>query len=478
MPTANSSAVKRVSWETSAAASEALPSPGVRDADDVAGDPVHNPYPIDLPATLRLAGGNNLQIALAAARVNAARARLQGANALWLPSINGGVGYNLHRGQIQDTTGGILDVNRSSAFVGGGPVVGRDALNGGNNGPARLSVGLPLTDAIFTPLAERQIVQATNATRAATFNDALLAASTGYLELVRAVGQVAIAREAVDNAKELVRLVVARVRAGTAPPADELRAQAELADRQRMVFRGEEAVRNASTELVRVLNLQPDLSLLPNEEQPVAIELVDTDQPLPALIAQGISSRPELAAHQAFVNATLDRLRQEQWRPAIPNLQVGFSAGGFGGGRDNFFGDFSGRTDFDALAVWELRGMGFGNAALIRERRSQNQQAQISREETRNTIAAEIVRSYYQARLRDSQIEAARRQVEAASEALPLNFKGIFGGQLRAIEALQAIGALTAAQTQYLASIIDYDRAQFELLRALGNPPALDTSPR
>ncbi|MEX0675899.1 MAG: TolC family protein [Pirellulales bacterium] len=477
-PPPDSALVKQVSWETVESAQEELPPPATRDALDVAGDTVENQFPIDLPATLRLAGANNLQIALAAARVGAARARLQGAHALWLPSFNGGIGYNLHRGKIQDTAGDILDINRSSVFVGGGPVLGGAPLNGGTNGPARLFVGLPLTDAIFAPLAERQLAQAAGATQAATFNDALLAASAGYLELVRAVGQVAIAREAVANSKELVRLVAARVRAGTAPPADELRAQAELADRHRKVFVAEEAVRDASADLVRVLNLPPELSLLPNEEQPLPIELVDTREPLPKLLAVGIASRPELAAHRAFVQATLDRLRQEEWRPAIPNLQVGFSAGGFGGGVDDFFGDFAGRTDFDALAVWELRGLGFGNVALVRERRSQFQQARITREEVRNTIAAEIVRSYYQIRLRESQIESARRQVQAAGDALPLNFKGILGGQLRAIEALQAIDALTAAQTQYLTSIIDYDRAQFALLRALGNPPDPQTNPQ
>ena len=472
------SVVKQVAWEQTVPAPEELPKPGIEDAVEVAGENVDNQYPIDLPAALRLAGGNNLQIALASQRVLAAQARLQGATALWLPSFNGGIGYNIHRGKIQDTAGDILDVNRSSAYAGGGPLLGPAPLTGGTNGPARLFVGLPLTDAIFEPLAARQIAQAAGANQTAIFNNELMAASVGYLELVRAVGQVAIAREAVKNFEELVRLVSARVRAGTAPPADELRAQAELADRRRIVFRTEEAVRNASADLVNLLNLQPDLSLVPNEEQPLAIELVDTKQPLPTLIAQGIAMRPELAAHRAFVQATLDRLRQEKWRPAIPSLQLGFSAGGFGGGRDDFFGDFAGRTDFDALAVWELRGMGFGNVALIRERRSQHQQAQISREDVRNTIAAEIVRSYYQARLRESQIEAARQQVEAAAEAVPLNFKGIIGGQLRAIEGLQSIDALAAAQTQYLTAIIDYDRAQFELLRALGNPPEPGTNPQ
>jgi outer membrane protein TolC len=433
--------------------------------------PVPDQLPIDLPTALRLAGANHLQIALAAERVRQAEARLQGAKALWLPTLDAGLGYNRHDGQIQDTSGNVIDVRRSSLFVGGGPKVGGDALNGGNNGPSRLSVGLPLGDALFASLAERQNTRASGAAQAATFNDSLLEVAVAYLDLVRAQGQVNINREAVKNAEELVRLVEARVRAGTAPPADELRARAELADRRGQVFQAQEAVQDASAELVRLLRLQPDTTLLPLEAQPVQVCLVDTDSRLPDLLAQGLTSRPELAAYQALVQAALERLRQEQWRPLIPNLQLGLSAGGFGGGPNSFFGNFGGRTDFDALVVWELKGLGFGNRALQRERASQQVQAALTAEQIRDRVAAEIVRAYYQVRLRQQQIQAARAQVEATAEALPLNFKGILGGQLRAIEAQQAIQALAAARNQHIATVIDYNRAQFQLLRALGRPP-------
>jgi outer membrane protein TolC len=434
-------------------------------------EPIPDQLPIDLPTALQLAGANHLQIALAAERVRHAEARLQGARALWLPTLDAGVEYNRHEGQIQDTSGNVIDVARSSVFVGGGPKLGTDSLNGGNNGPSRLAIGLPLADALFAPLAERQTTRASAASQAATFNDSLLEVAVAYLDLARAHEQVNIAREAVQNAEELVRLVEARVRAGTAPPADELRARAELADRRRQGFQVQEAVQNASAELVRLLRLQPGTSLLPLEAHPVPVCLVDAESRLPDLVAQGLTSRPELAAHQALVQAALERLRQEEWRPLVPYLQVGLSAGGFGGGANAYFGKFGDRTDFDALVVWELKGLGFGNRALQRERASQQLQAALTAEQIRDRVAAEIVRAYYQARLRQQQIEAARAQVEATAEALPLNFKGILGGQLRAIEAQQAIQALAAARNQYVATVIDYNRAQLRLLRALGRPP-------
>src|SRR5262249_3425585 len=79
------------------------------------------------------------------------------------------------------------------------------------------------------------------------------------------------------------------------PPADELRAVAELADRRRQVFQYEEAVRVASAELVRLLRLDPAVTLLALEGEPAPICMVDPRVPLPALLAQGLSSRPELA---------------------------------------------------------------------------------------------------------------------------------------------------------------------------------------
>jgi outer membrane protein TolC len=436
-------------------------------------EPPLDRYPIDLTTALQLAGANNLQIALASERIRQSQARLQGAEAQWLPSLNVGVGYNWHDGRVQDTRGEIIDTTRNSLFVGGGPNLGPAPLTGPAGPNPRLFLGLPLADVLFAPLAERQQVRATNAAGAATFNDTLLHVASTYLDLVFAQSQIAIAEEAVKNAKELERLVESRVRAGTAPPADGLRAKAELAERQRQQFQAEESVQVASAELVRLLRLDPAVTLFPQEGEPAPVCLVETATPLPDLLAQGIASRPELDEHQALVAATLDRLRQEQWRPWFPTMQVGLSAGGFGGGEGSSFGNFAGRTDFDALLVWELRNLGFGNRALQRERTSQHIQAHLAAEQIRDTIAAQIAGAYYQVQFRQRQIEASRAQVKAAAEAVPLNFKGITGGDLRAIEGQQAVQTLAFARSQYLAAVIDYNRAQFQLLRALGVSPNL-----
>ena len=127
--------------------------------------------------------------------------------------------------------------------------------------------------------------------------------------------------------------------------------------------------------------------------------------------------------------------------------------------------------DFDAVAAWELQNLGFGNHAMRRQRASQNRQAQLTGAQIRDAIAAEVSQAFYQVRYRREQIGVARDQVRAAAEALELNFRGIRGGELRAIEAQQAVEALAAARTAYIETVVAYDEAQFALLRAVGQPP-------
>lgn len=436
------------------------------------GEPGVGRYPIDLPTALRLAGASNLQIALASERVNEAQARLAGTRAAWLPSLNAGVGYNRHDGQIQDTRGQVIEVARESVFVGGGPVMaGNFPLTGGAGGPGRLAMDFSLADGLFAPLVQRQLVRAADAARNSTFNDTLLQVASAYLDLTRAQGLVAIAKDAEKNAEELVRLIAARIKAGKAPPADGLRAEAELSLRRREVFQMEETVRVASATLVRLLRLDPATVLFPLEPQVVPLSLVDETVPLPTLIALGLASRPEVEEQNALADATINRMQQEKWRPLIPSLHLGLSAGGYGGGPSGSFGNFSDRADFDALLVWQLRNLGLGNRALRRERESQNLQAAIQVAQVRDFVAAEVAASYAQVEFRRKQLEHARARVEAADKAVPLNFKGILGDVLRAIEAQQAIQTLVAAQAEYLDVITAYNRAQFLLLRAVGKAP-------
>lgn len=428
-------------------------------------------YPIDLTTALQLAGANHLQIQLASERIRESAARLDQAKVLWVPSINAGIGYNRHDGPIQDTRGDVIDAGRQSLYFGGGPAVGSSPMNGASGGPARLFVDLSTADVLFEPLAARQNLCAETQARRAAQNDNILQVGLTYQELVRAYLQVDIANEAIQNAAELVELTSQFEEAGEGLAADTQRARAELQQRLHQRAGALERVAVNSAELVRLLRLGETTGLYPVESQPLPVELISMDTPIDGLVAQGLSQRPELAEHRFRVAEAVTRIQQEQWRPWLPHLFAGYSGGGFGGGRNSEMENFGVRGDLDLLAVWQVRNLGLGNRALQRERGSQRRQAELQYTWIRDQVIAEVAQAYSRARYRKEQMQYAEQQVIAAADALPLNFKGIRDDVIRPIEAQQAIAGLAAARNLYLAAVIDFNQAQLELVRAIGDPP-------
>jgi outer membrane protein TolC len=428
-------------------------------------------FPVDLPTILHLAGANNLQIALAAERVVEACAAVDAADALWIPSFSAGLIYNRHNGRIQATEGDVLDVSRGSLFMGAGLGLGDSPLNGPSGGPARMFVDLSLADVLFKPLAARQLVDVAAADEATVFNDTLFGAGLHYVKLIRAQAEAEIQAEAVANAENLVKITRDFANAGEGLLADTMRAEAAVAERRQNQLRAKEGVEVASAALVQTLRLDPLTQLAALDSRPVAVELVSESTPLEQLIAQGIAARPEVVREDANSEATWIRSQQECWRPWLPHLYAGFSGGGFGGNGNSDVKHFSDRTDFDLAAVWELENFGFGNAARRRQSESRHYQASLQADVARDSIAAQVRQAYHRVQLRRQQIEAVRPQVEMAAEGLMLNLNGIRGGELRPIEALQAISTLASARLNLVDATSAYNAAQLELLRAIGQPP-------
>ena len=76
--------------------------------------------PIDLTTALNLAGVQNPELNIARTRILEAAALRQLAAAYFLPSINPGMNYDSHTGNLQQSDGNILSVNRSAVYVGAG----------------------------------------------------------------------------------------------------------------------------------------------------------------------------------------------------------------------------------------------------------------------------------------------------------------------------------------------------------------------
>ena len=214
----------------------------------------------------------------------------------------------------------------------------------------------------------------------------------------------------------------------------------------------------------------------PIEPPEAVIRLVSDGSSIDDLIVQGLRHRPELAEARALVQATLTRLKQARLRPFIPSLALRYSGGGFGGGVGSFFGNFAGRSDTDVNLYWEVQNLGFADRAIARGRAAQQRTATLELMKIQDRVASEVVRAEKQRLAADRQLRQAGAALPEALESLALNLTNIrrgagLPGATRPIEVLQPIQALAQVRTEYLDAVLAYNRAQFRLVRALGQAP-------
>lgn len=422
--------------------------------------------PIDLPTALRLANADNLQVAMAREQIRQALSRVAAANVLWLPSIRGGVNYDRHDGSIQQVQGNQFNTSRSAVYSG----LGAGVFGAGPPLVPGVYANFNLADAYFQPLAARQFTQAQRRAAAAVTNDTLLNVAQVYLELLRASQDEEIARGIAEQTGRLAQLTADYAQTGEGLPADADRLHVELTIRKNDVSRAEESRQVASTRLAQLLHLDPTVELRPIEPVAAPIDLVDTQGDLRELVARGLSARPELSESRALAAEAVARLRRERLAPLVPSVLLGTSYGAMGAGISSSMAPAVGRLDFDAVAYWEMRGLGLGDRAARQNAASLVRQTHLRQVATMDLVAREITEAYAQSRARRKQIEIAREGVEAALQSHERNVARVEQGKGLPIEVLQSVQALAVVRREYLRTIIDYNLAQFSLHRALGWP--------
>jgi outer membrane protein TolC len=437
-------------------------------------DPSDKPLPINLPTALQLAGVRPIDVALASERIRLAVAQLERAQVLWLPTVYLGVDYFRHDGQIQSVEGDVFGTSKSSFMIGAAPFA-----------------VFAITDALFAPLAERQNIRSRTAALQAARNDSVLAVAESYFNVQQARGELAGAVDAARRAEEVVRRTekLAAGGEGILADVDVVRARTELARRDQALDTARERWRVAGADLVRLLRLDASAVVVPLELPHLRVTVVALDKPVDDLIPLALTNRPELAAQQALVQATLVRLRQERLRPLIPSVLLrgastnpaGTLAGGyFGGGLNDSLGNFSARSDFDVQLLWEFQNLGFGNRARVNERRAENQLSVLELFRIQDRVAADVVQAYAQAQSAERRLGKAESGLKDAVESANKNFQGLgqtrtAGGKviilvIRPQEVVAAIQALVLAYNDYYGAVADYNRAQFRLYHALGEP--------
>ncbi|MGO8690419.1 MAG: TolC family protein [Thermoguttaceae bacterium] len=426
------------------------------------------PLPINLATALCLSNARPLVIASAEASVREAAAQLEGAKVLWVPSLSVGPSYYKHDGTDQSTDGTMILDDKHAFGAGGGA-----------------TLNFAVTDAIFQPLAARRVLAAREWDLQATRNDALLAVALAYFDVQQARGNLAAALDAQNKADVLVGKTAGLAR-GLVPEIEVDRARALLFELRQEVIGAQANWRITSSRLTQILRLNPSAVVVPLEPPHLQVTLVSPRIGVSDLIPVAMTNRPELASREALVAASHERVRQEQLRPLLPSVVLegagpggSFTGGVFGGGTDTGSQLYGGRFDMGVGLFWTLQNLGAGNRALVHQRVAQEQQVAIALADVQDRVAQDVVQAHAQVEAAIADVNQATAEVREATVTFNGNLIGIgetqrFGNLLQMVnrpqEATAALEELYRAYGLFYVAVNAYNRAQFQLYRALGFP--------
>ena len=216
--------------------------------------------------------------------------------------------------------------------------------------------------------------------------------------------------------------------------------------------------------------------------------MIPGDQTAAELVPIAIANRPEIASQRELLAAANQRLKQEKKRPFLPILYILsnstntglLAAGNLSAGPNGSMSANGPAANFEVAAVWQLQNAGIGNIGRIRQRRVEQDLASIEVTRVLFRVRAEVQQGLARVQTARARVPQTEEGLRQAIESADKNFIGLrqttrpAGELLRLVvrpqEVVAALIALNVAFEQYSAAVNEFNAAQFDLYRALGQP--------
>lgn len=415
------------------------------------GDAAASGQAIDLPTTLRLAGANNLDLALVRQALVQAQAANDAATLSFVPWLAGGIGYNKHGGALQNVTGNVLNVDKQLHSELGGVA-------------AQVNLG----DAIFQKLSASKLQSAAEYSVAASRNDTTFAAARAYFELVSAVASVKIAEDATTISRDYENQLDRAAAIGLANKSDVLRVSVQTQNYEVTLRRAREQARTASAQLSTILHLNPADVLQPADQIVPQVTLIPQSTELVALLNEAMDRRPEIKASAAALAATDWQRQQSIYGPLIPSVGAQALYGNIQGGPAGQPGVSGAGRDYTLMFNWRVGPGGLLDFSQIDYAESKLEQGRLSDAKLHDEVSRQVVQTFEGAHSAFDQLSLTKKSVELAQQSLQLSQSRRDFGVAAVLEVIQAQKDLTDARGSYLRALTQYAELQYALAQVVG----------
>jgi multidrug efflux system outer membrane protein len=403
---------------------------------------------IDLQNVVQVASAKNIDIEEARQRVVASRGQLESAAASVFPIIAPSVVLDHVQGANTSFTGQLVGVNFTTLQPA---VLIQFLLN-----PGRV---------FFDVIASKKRLLAAEQQERFVVMETIRRSVVQYYDLILAQSRISDARAAVDEAEELLRLTRLRLNAGTGLPADNLRAQADLAGRQQNLAIALNSFYQTSITLASTLYLDATVTLVPKPDHLAPTRLVREDLGIGDMLAIAAQWRPDLQGAKSAAAAAAADTKSTLWGGLSPQLQAGYQFGGITSEASGQNFPLQEQQQANASVGWFLSPTLFGQ---VKTARATEQETALETEQRLEEVRAQVVRSAQDSATNAKLIPIAKQQVTAAEEALRLAQENLGTGTALTVDVLQAEDALNEARLRYANAVTSYNQSQVNMLAALG----------
>jgi outer membrane protein TolC len=452
--------------------------------------------PTDLPTVVLVAVAQNFDIRQARLSVEASQGQYESVVGSAFPAIVPTAVFEHVEGTVRATEGNLVGVG----FDTFQPAMAIQWIVN----PGRV---------IYDIVAAKKRLHAFEQLEQAVIQETLRRAVIQYYTLVFAQASVTAAHQGVLEAEELLRISRIRVQTGMGVPADELRAEARLAERRQDLVAALNDLYNASVALALTLHLDAATTLIPSVEEIPPITLVREELLIDELLGIAALFRPDLETFRQLAQAAAADTGSSWWSGFGPSLALAYQYGGITGhangvvpakgipgnlivnpasangsfstnplangvikegilrgskrldGRDDQTFSFSDQQRAGAGLGWRFSLSAFGD---LKTARAVERQAIIDAEQLLDVVRAEVVTAAQASDTQHQLVALAKQQVASAQEALRLSEANLRAGTMTTLDVLQAQDAATQARLRYARAVVGYNQAQVNLLAALG----------
>jgi outer membrane protein TolC len=287
----------------------------------------------------------------------------------------------------------------------------------------------------------------------------VLAVGYTYLQGIADEARIDTAKAQVSTAQALYDQAANRVKAGTSPQIDALRASVELQTRQQQLIQSKNNFSIQKLTIARVIGLAPGQEFDLTDKSPYQ---PFQSVPLEEALQRAYASRSDYQAATADTRAA-EYARKSAAAGYLPSVSFGADYGA------------AGAHPSTATSVYDVKGtlhipvfLGGSVHGDVLQADARLQQAHDRQENLRAQIDADVRTALFNLQSSAEQVNVARSNIDLAEQTLAQSRDRFTAGVTDTVEIVQSQELVVSAHEQYITSLYNYNLAKITLVRAIG----------